>query len=76
MVTFVQWLNKFPLFSPEDATDAFSYDIISTAPDDDKVRKFADYFCETYIDTNMYLPELCSQTPTTVTQTNKCRRNF
>ena len=52
---------------------------MSTVPDDDEVPKFADYFCETYIDTNMYLPELWTQTPTTsvmISTQNKCRRNF
>jgi hypothetical protein len=45
----------------------FSYTILCLLlhADDDKARKFVDYFCEIYIDTNMFLPELWVQSSDT-----------
>lgn len=48
---------------------------MSATPDDEKVKKFADYFCETYIDSNRYLPELGVRHDYR-TQNNNCRRTF
>jgi hypothetical protein len=74
-----EWLHLFnglPFLSPDDATDAFKYDIMSTAPQNTKVRRFADYFCETYIDNTMFPPELWAQTSITVHSTTNGAEAF
>jgi hypothetical protein len=45
------WLHLFnglPFLPPDEVPDAFSFDIMSTLPNNLGAHKFADYFCDTY----------------------------
>jgi hypothetical protein len=60
------WLRLFyglSFLPPEEITDAFCYDFMSIAPNNGSILQFADYFCDTYVDSQTFSPRLWAQIP-------------
>jgi hypothetical protein len=73
------WLHLFyglSFLPPNEVSDSFAFDIMQTAPTNDECRRFADYFCSTYIDTNTFHPCLWSRIPSSARRTTNGAESF
>ena len=61
---------------PDEVPDAFSFDIMSTVPNNLGAHRFADYFCDTYIDTNIFQPSFWSRIPSAAHRTTNGAESF
>ena len=73
------WLHLFnglPFLPSNEVPDAFSFDIIPIAPNSSEAGRFADYFCDTYIDTNCFPPSIWSRIPSAAHRTTNGAESF